>query len=225
MMAEDTGKDRIVPEHVKKRRIRVFLLRHGQVEGHEQFRFHGHTDVPLTPHGMMQVEAAVQYFRDTPLDAVACSDLTRCVEGARRLAAGRNFGPTVLPDLREMNLGVLEGLSYQEVSERHPVLFQEWRDDIVNYRLPEGECFIEASQRILRAFKEMLASREGGRILVVGHGGTNRIILSDALDLDLKFAFRIEQDYGCLNVIDYFPEWTLVKLVNGVLPTTGDGNP
>jgi len=52
----------------------------------------------------------------------------------------------------------------------------------------------------------------------VAHGMVNRVILADAMNLELKNVYSIEQDFGCLNIIDYFSDFTVVKLMNGQLP-------
>jgi alpha-ribazole phosphatase/probable phosphoglycerate mutase len=49
----------------------------------------------------------------------------------------------------------------------------------------------------------------------VAHAGVNRVILCDALSLPLQHLFRLDQNYGCLNIIDYFPDFTVVRLING----------
>ncbi|PIU52615.1 MAG: phosphoglycerate mutase, partial [Deltaproteobacteria bacterium CG07_land_8_20_14_0_80_60_11] len=45
--------------------------------------------------------------------------------------------------------------------------------------------------------------------------GVNRVILSEALGLPLDHLFRLDQNYGCLNIIDYFPDMAVVRLING----------
>jgi alpha-ribazole phosphatase len=53
-------------------------------------------------------------------------------------------------------------------------------------------------------------------VLVVGHGGVNRIVLLNAIGAPLAGMFNIEQTYGCLNVIDYYADGrATVKLLNG----------
>ena len=52
------------------------------------------------------------------------------------------------------------------------------------------------------------------KILIVAHGGTNRIIIGKALNLSLKCQFRIKQNIGCVNVIDFFEEVAVVSLIN-----------
>ena len=49
----------------------------------------------------------------------------------------------------------------------------------------------------------------------MAHAGVNRVILSEALGLPPDYLFRLDQNYGCLNVIDYFPDMAVVRLING----------
>ncbi len=48
------------------------------------------------------------------------------------------------------------------------------------------------------------------------HGGVNRVILADALGMDMMNLFRIDQAFGALNIIDYHEDGiAVVNLVNG----------
>ena len=48
------------------------------------------------------------------------------------------------------------------------------------------------------------------------HGGVNRVILAEALGLNLLNLFRIDQAFGALNIIEHHPDgMTVVKLLNG----------
>ena len=49
----------------------------------------------------------------------------------------------------------------------------------------------------------------------MAHAGINRVILSEAMGLPLDRLFRLDQNYGCLNIIDYFPDLAVVRLLNG----------
>jgi broad specificity phosphatase PhoE len=48
------------------------------------------------------------------------------------------------------------------------------------------------------------------------HGGVNRVIIADALGMDMMNLFRIDQAFGALNIIDYHDDGrAVVRLVNG----------
>jgi alpha-ribazole phosphatase/probable phosphoglycerate mutase len=56
----------------------------------------------------------------------------------------------------------------------------------------------------------------GEEVVVVAHGGVNRVILLDAIGAPLESLFSIEQDFGCLNSIDYYKDGnSVVRLLNG----------
>jgi alpha-ribazole phosphatase len=198
-------------------RIRLYLVRHGQVVGHEVERFNGHTDVDISEQGRKQLEQVARHLQPEEIHCIYCSDLKRALASAEIIAQSHHLTPVALKELREMNLGIFDGLTFREVKERFENIFQEWRKDLVNYRLPQGECLLDIHRRVDEALGEILKGERGRNIVIVAHGGVNRIILSQALGMDPKNAFRIEQYYGCLNVIDYYTNWTVVKLVNMIL--------
>jgi len=204
-----------MPDHRKStNRIRLYLVRHGQVVGHEVERLNGHTDVDISEYGRKQLDQIARHLQQETIHYVYCSDLKRSLAGAEIIARDHNLTPVALKELREMNLGIFDGLTVHEVEERFKNIFWEWRKDLLHYRLPQGECLLDIHQRVDDALGEILKGQEGRNIVLVGHGGVNRLILSQALGMDPKNAFRIEQDYGCLNVIDYYSNWVVVKLVN-----------
>ena len=67
----------------------------------------------------------------------------------------------------------------------------------------------------MTCLENILREQAGNDIAFVSHGGVNRIILCKALGLHFERMFSIHQEYGCLNVIDYFSDSTLVRLING----------
>lgn len=196
-------------------RTRLFLIRHGQVEGHEEKRYNGQGNIPLTARGRRQLEAVAGRLAGVPLDAVWSSDLDRCRYGAEQLAAARALTVVYSPALRELHVGEWEGRTWQELQASYPVEWQARLDDIVHYRIPGGESFLDAARRVRAALAKLLAAHPGQNVALVAHGGVNRIILLDALGAPLDRVFCLEQDYACVNVIDYFADgYRTVRLVN-----------
>jgi probable phosphoglycerate mutase len=134
------------------------------------------------------------------LSGIFCSDLERSVSTARVIGERHNLEPVARTDLREISLGAWEGLTFDEVRRRYPGEFEKRGDDIFNYQPPGGESFARCAGRVLPALEEIL-STVGDNILIVGHAGVNRIIISRALGMPPENLFKITQDYGCLNVL------------------------
>jgi|UniRef100_A0A7C5AM71 alpha-ribazole phosphatase len=197
------------------RPTRLYLVRHGQVADGHTHRYHGHNDIGLSPQGRRQLEKLAAELAAVPLAAVYASDLTRSREGAHILCRGRGIAPETVPEFREIHFGVWEGLTFSEIAQRYPRELQARFRDLATYRIPGGESLMDVRNRVLPKLNEILARHEGQRVALVAHAGVNRVILSEALGLPLAHLFRLEQGYGCLNIIDYLPDFTVVRLLNG----------
>jgi alpha-ribazole phosphatase len=195
---------------------RLYLVRHGQVIGHERFPANGHTDVDITEIGLLQMEHLAGRLRLNEIKVIYSSDLQRTKKGAGIIGRHHDAPHRIIPEFRELCFGDWEGLDLEDIIMRYPGETEKRRQDIVDYRPPgKGESMRDLSQRVIPRLKAMLEEEAGNDILLVAHGGVNRVILSSALGIDLANIFNIQQDYGCLNIIDYFPDHALVRLLNG----------
>ncbi|MFH1913825.1 MAG: histidine phosphatase family protein [Pseudomonadota bacterium] len=211
-------------------------MRHGQVVQVTPRRFLGQRDVALDDEGERQADAVGRALA-LPLDAALCSDLVRARETARRVlahctqapgAAGgcsidegsvdesaRGGGPrcdrplvaSPMPLLREIALGQWEGLTVDEVCQRHPGEYERRGADLAGYRPAGGESFADVQARAVR-FLDSLGPQTG-TVLAVAHGGFNRALLCHVTGLALADLFSIPQDYCCVNVLHRTAEgWT-----------------
>jgi alpha-ribazole phosphatase len=197
-------------------KTRIYLVRHGQVEGHQEKRYNGQNDVPLTDLGREQSQQLAKRLADKPLAAIYSSDLSRCVFAAEQIAALHEHLPVSEPQLRELNIGAWEGKPWQQLQAEYPIEWQARLDDIVHTPAPGGESLHDMAERIRPALKNLIEQHRGEEIALVAHGGVNRVILLDALGAPLEKLFSLEQDFGCLNVIDYYPDGiSVVQLLNG----------
>jgi broad specificity phosphatase PhoE len=232
----------------------LYLIRHGETEGSETRRYKGHMDVPLSEHGAEQMKRLAKFistevqkcksakatsalpdFCTSALTSVYCSDLSRAVKSAELIAEPHGLKPVIIPELRERNFGVWEGMSFDEIKENYPEEFNAWADNPLKFSPMEGESTIKVRDRAVGALEIILNRNadnppippldKGGRggvtssesIAIVSHGGINRILLCELLGIPLENIFRIEQDYGCLNVVELWDNYPVVKLINGRL--------
>jgi broad specificity phosphatase PhoE len=178
--------------------------------------FHGHVDVALTPRGIAQLEAVAARFAKEPLAAVYCSDLQRARVGAEIIQRGRPIPVRTDPAFRELHLGIWDGRHFSEVLGEDRERVQAWWRDIENYVIPGGESLARLQDRALPVLRTVLERHCGETLCLVAHGGVNRVILFDALGLALANYHKIGQDFGCVNLIEYYPDGNaVVKLVNG----------
>lgn len=179
----------------------IYLVRHGSIGiGGEGKTFIGQTDLPLNSKGEEQAERLSRILGKIRIDSVFCSDLIRSVATAEKISMCHGIAPVVRRELREISLGDWDGLTFEEVIRRYPEEFRDRGRDMVNFRPPDGESFCDCGERVLPAFEEIVRESEGN-IVISGHAGVNRLILSHVMGLPMGNIFNISQDYGCLNII------------------------
>jgi broad specificity phosphatase PhoE len=181
----------------------IYLARHGEVLHAAEGRFFGHTDVALSPAGVAQAATLAACLRTEPIEAVYASDLLRARQSAAPLADARRTGVITLPPLREIAMGRWEGLTFAEIRTREPELCDRWLAAPFAIPFPDGEGLADVRARAVPAVRALIDRHAGGRIAVVAHGGTNRVILGEALGLPLANILRLAQDYAGWSLIEY----------------------
>jgi broad specificity phosphatase PhoE len=167
----------------------LLLARHGETDWNRARRWQGHADRPLTDRGRAQATALAERLADIELDAVYSSDLRRARETAEAVARAQGLDVVELPELREVDVGSWEGLTRDEAEVRFPDGFRRWRAGGTGW--DDGETYAAMSTRVLAAADRIANEHEGGRILIVSHGGPIRAIHGAALEMDVEDYRRI----------------------------------
>ncbi len=99
---------------------RLYIIRHGQVVGHQELRYNGHYDVDITGEGLKQMQRLAELLKKADIAAVYSSDLLRTIKGAEIIGSALNLTPARLPAFRELHLGRWEGMTRAEAAEKYP---------------------------------------------------------------------------------------------------------
>ena len=121
----------------------------------------------------------------------------------------------VLEDFGELDFGDLKGMTYDEIQNREPEVFQSWMTSPTETQFPNGESFRRMSARVVKAFDSLLSRHTGESIAIVAHAGVIRILLGKALAIPDNEIFRLAQHYGAINRIRYSDHGPIVELING----------
>lgn len=159
----------------------LFLARHGQSEWNNSSRVTGQLDPALTAKGVLQSQALAGCLRGEALDAIYCSTLSRAVETARPTAVASGLPIAREAALCEIHMGVLQGRYRDARDAEAQALWAHWQADPWRSRVPGGERFDEFAQRVGAVLRAILHRHAGQRVLIVGHGATNRVLLGTLL--------------------------------------------
>ena len=192
---------------------RLLLVRHAAAEGGG--RFAGHRDVSLSKSGRHELELLCAKCSRHPVRAVYASDLKRARETAEAIARQFGLKVNVRPELREIHFGEWEGLTWNQIAQRHPRLAARWMKRFPLQSIPGGEPLRQFKKRVGAAIGDIVAANRGRCALVVTHAGVIRFTLGKVLGLPAQNLFRLAQDPGAMNIVDYFEHGAIVRCING----------
>ena len=152
----------------------IVLLRHGQTAYNEQRRYQGAARCAALASGKSRA-------RERPILSRKPSMSPRCAERRRRrrILFPAVRGRSVVPALREMDFGVFEGRTYDEMKD--DPAYRAWLDSGCESACPNGESKAVFCKRVCRAFAAAGgrgAGARGERLVIVAHGGTQMAALS-----------------------------------------------
>ena len=193
---------------------KVIFVRHGETLWNYSKRYQGHSDIPLNKKGLEQAERVAQRLAGETISAVYSSDLVRAASTAQAIADRHSLRCTMVPELREINFGLWEGLTYGEIMVKWPDILSAVYSRPGKDLIPGGESFYDVQHRTTIGLSKCIAGHDEETIVVVSHGGTMRVLLCDALGLAIENMWTLQQDSTAINIINYFGATKVVSLVN-----------
>lgn len=193
---------------------KVILVRHGQTLWNLEMKYQGHCDVALTEKGIQQAELAANSLATETISAVYSSDLCRAFATAECIASKHHLQVETVPELREINFGKWEGLTYDKINNQWSDLMAKLFTHPDEIKIPDGETFREVKERSSAALTKLVEKHPNQTIAIVSHGGTIRTILCAVLNIHLNHLWKIKQDNTAINILEYHENEVLVALVN-----------
>lgn len=173
----------------------LILLRHGRTEGNARHLYYGKTDLPLLPQTLLDLRAASARGVYPAPDGFSfvTSGMLRTEQTLRAIYGDVPF--SVIEELREINFGIFEMKSYEELKDT-PV-YQAWLSgDWYRNVPPEGESFAECETRMLKGLARLLERAQD--TICVCHGGTILTIMAHLFPEEGKdgYAWQPEPGFG-----------------------------
>lgn len=166
----------------------IDILRHGEPVGGQKYR--GQSDDPLSETGWRQMREAVGDA--CPWQHIVSSPLQRCHAFAAELAQRHKLPLQLEPDFMEIGFGAWEGFTAKQLMQRDPEILLRFWADPVNETPPGGEPLAAFRERVVPAWERQLALYRGQHLLIVGHAGMMRMIMSHILEIPLSNLFRVQ---------------------------------
>ncbi len=157
----------------------IYLIRHAEAEGNLYRRIHGWYDSLITPRGWKQIEALSKRFKDVHIDAVYSSDLMRTQMTASSIFIPHGLPLHTMPELREVNMGAWEDITWAEVERDMPDQLEYFNFDPEKWSIEGGEELSHLQKRIKSTVLEIASRHEGQTVAAVSHGTAIRALIAE----------------------------------------------
>ena len=131
---------------------RISILRHGITDANENGIYIGKTDLPLSENGREALQEKYETHEYPKVQKVYTSPLERAVQSAEILFPARDL--VIVDDLREMDFGVFENLSVDDLIELDS--YKKWLKGGLDNPPPNGESLRNMMLRCYSALNLMI---------------------------------------------------------------------
>lgn len=157
-------------------RSRIRFYRHGQSAANVNNLIANRGDGPaLTDVGRVQMRGAADTIRNERVTRIISSPMLRAKQSAEVFEDAFGVSADYDEDLREYDLGELEGRSDNDAWDAYWRLSDAWLlDGDAAARIPGGESLLDIQGRFQRSVERLLETPTAGTTIVVAHAGLYR---------------------------------------------------
>jgi len=192
----------------------IILIRHGETDWNREQVFRGRIDVALNEVGLTQARAVQESLKDTEIDGIYSSPLSRAFETATIVGENRNVAVRGEEGFIDIDFGAWQGLSHQKVKEEYKDLYETWlaQPDLVTF--PDGESLKEVRIRSMESLEEVIKNNPEKTLALVSHRVVLKVLLCTILGLELSRFWYLRQDTCAINRVEYKDGSYFLTLLN-----------
>lgn len=143
----------------------VVLIRPGFTDFDLDGRIQGTLDLPLNAEGEKQVNNLVSKIEKFGIETIITSSSEPALSTAEQLGENLNVPVKEKEGLKNLNLGLWQGLEFEEVRRKYPKLLKQWTESPETVCPPEGELASEAVKRVKKTLQKYLKKKQNFAIV------------------------------------------------------------
>ncbi len=180
---------------------KLILIRHGQTDMNKDQMYYGRLDVPINETGKEQAENTRKNLVELEIDydKIYSSPMKRAYETAE-IVNYKNLEIEKDDELREMDFGIFEGLSYKEIIKKYPEEMEKLKKDWKTYSYVTGENPFMLQKRALKFLEKIDKNKNN---MVVTHWGIICTLLSFLFSSELEGYWKYQVKNGGIVIIEF----------------------
>ncbi|MGL5055349.1 MAG: histidine phosphatase family protein [Fusobacteriaceae bacterium] len=180
---------------------KLILIRHGETEYNKQKLFFGWKDPELNEMGISQSNKAKERLKKYEYDKIYVSPLKRAFLTGE-IVNYKELELNVSNQLKELNFGIFEGHSYEEILEKYPDEEKNAKENWKDYSFETGESPKMLQERVIEFINSNL-NLETENVVLVTHWGVICTILSHYITGGLNGYWKFKIKNGGIAVLEF----------------------
>ncbi|XZE45430.1 histidine phosphatase family protein [Pirellulaceae bacterium SH467] len=180
----------------------VVVVRPGATLFDEQERIKGSLDIPLSSHGLEQIQRVATELERLPIAHVYCGPCESAQETAKEIADHAKAKWKVCDCFANLDHGLWEGKRIDEVKRQQPKLFRQVQDNPRAFCPPGGETIDEAEARVSKLLSKLCKKHANETIAVVVSEPLATLVANRLMETDIDDMWESECDNGSWELID-----------------------
>ncbi|MBB6698413.1 histidine phosphatase family protein [Clostridium algidicarnis] len=149
--------------------MNIYIARHGETKWNIEGRMQGFKDSDLTQKGVSDAKSLGESLKDIDFDCIYSSPLGRALDTAKYIRQDDNIKIILDDSLKELNLGLWEGMTHEEIKEKYPLQYNNFREHPESFESQGGESFLEIIKRVEDGLNNIIKDENHENILIVTH--------------------------------------------------------
>lgn len=194
---------------------KIYIVRHAQTDSNLRNACIGHTDIPLNAVGEEQSRMLAEKLSGINFETVYTSPLLRTVNTAAPILQRMGHAKLIMNyGLVERDFGLWDNMTFDEIQEKYPVEYKQWRKNWISYRPPDGESIVDIYSRAQETLDRILTAHKDENILIVTHLGISRTILAYLLGLTAEQSQCFWLENTGIAIVEYVDGKGILKGLN-----------
>lgn len=191
-----------------------YIIRHAHKEKGDFYNPRlRHQDEPISQMGQEEARKLWLYLCDKEISAIYVSSYQRTRQTIEYVAQLLGIAPVIDERLNEIDNGLLDNMSEEEVQARYRDFWKVYRERTADFRFPGGETGEEACCRIASFLEEKRLTHGTENIVIVSHEGLIRQLMCHIMNIPVYKRGNFYVDLCGITEITYQPEYKTWKLM------------
>ena len=164
----------------------IYIIRHAEAKGNKHRIFHGITDSELTQNGINQAKKVAKSLIKYNINKIYSSDLKRAYYTAKEFSDITDLDIITSEQLREIDGGLWENMSWVELAEKYPYEYYTWEKKPHKHKMPLGESMTDLRLRAWKILDRIAYENKGDTVAIFTHGTVIKVLIVLIMKIDFS---------------------------------------